>query len=62
MRKLSRQVAYLMMSLCIVTGLLSDLAHAQSAKDSWGRGLLPPTSPSRVASNPSPMVPLRKGC
>ena len=36
MRKLSRQVAYLMMSLCIVTGLLSDLAHAQSAKDSVG--------------------------
>ena len=36
MRKLSRQVAYLMMSLCIVTGLLSDLAHAQSAKDLVG--------------------------
>ena len=36
MRKLSRQAAYLMMSLCIVTGLLSDLAHAQSAKDLVG--------------------------
>jgi Lipocalin-like domain len=36
MRKLSRQLAYLMMSLCIVTGLLSDLAHAQSAKDLVG--------------------------
>ena len=36
MRKLSRQATYLMMSLCIITGLLSDLVHAQSAKDLVG--------------------------
>ena len=36
MRKLSRQIAYLMLSLCIVTELLSSLAHAQTAKDLVG--------------------------
>jgi len=36
MRKVSRQVAYLMLSLCTVTGLLLDLAHAQTAKDLVG--------------------------
>jgi hypothetical protein len=36
MRKPSLQVAYLMLSLCTVTGPLSDLAHAQTAKDFVG--------------------------
>jgi hypothetical protein len=36
MRKISRQVVYLMLSLCVGTGLLPDLAHAQTAKDLVG--------------------------
>jgi lipocalin-like protein len=36
MRKLSRQLAYLVLSLCTVTGLLLDLVHAQTAKDLVG--------------------------
>jgi hypothetical protein len=39
MRKLSRQVAYVMVSSCMVTGLLSDFAHAQTAKDLVGAWL-----------------------
>jgi hypothetical protein len=36
MQKLSWQVAYLILSLCVITGLLSHLAHAQTAKDLVG--------------------------
>jgi hypothetical protein len=36
MRKLSLQVAYFMLSLCIVAGILSDVAQAQTAKDLVG--------------------------
>jgi hypothetical protein len=36
MRKVSQQVVYLMLSLCVGTELLADLAHAQTAKDLVG--------------------------
>jgi hypothetical protein len=36
MRKPSLQAAYFMLSLCITTGLLSDLAQAQTTKDLVG--------------------------
>ena len=36
MYKPSRQVVYSMLSLCVVAGLLSDLAQAQTAKDLVG--------------------------
>jgi Lipocalin-like domain len=45
MHKLSRQVAYLMLSLCVGSALLADLARAQTAKDLVGAW----TSVSNVA-------------
>jgi hypothetical protein len=62
MCKLGRQVAYLMLSLCMVMGLLSEFANAQTAKDLVGAWVaVSNVAEQGVGSNPSPMVPLRKG-